>query len=42
LDNANADAKGYKENMKEKKNDRYDETRNDEYADDDDEDDLVV
>lgn len=38
LDNANADAKSYEENMKGKENDSFDETRNDEDADDDDDD----
>lgn len=36
LDNANVDAKSYKENMEGKENDSYDETRNDEDANDED------
>jgi hypothetical protein len=42
LDNSNADAKSYNEKIKENENDRYDETRNDDDADDNGDDDLVV
>jgi hypothetical protein len=40
LNNANAGAKIYEENMKWKENDSCDETRNDDDADDDDDDDY--